>query len=139
MAQVAENGAQRDEAAAEVLSIRLFTTLQILFAVLLYLPGLVVFLGVFAVADASLFMTASLWEFIVVSFFLYLLVLVVPFANLLWVMTIKLFMGGSVYQNNVTPGEYPKWSRMHLRIWCIGRMRELRASPASYDLSQCAA
>ncbi len=52
--QVVVNGAKRDEAAAEVLSIRFFTTLQILFAVLLYLPGLVVFLGVFAVADATL-------------------------------------------------------------------------------------
>ena len=127
--QVVVNGAKRDEAAAQVLSIRYFTTLQILFAVLLYLPGLVVFLGVFAVADASLFMTASLWEFIVASFFLYLLVLFVPFANLLWVMTIKLFMGGSVYQNNVTPGEYPKWSRMHLRIWCIGRMQNFVLRP----------
>ena len=84
-------------------------------------------------------MTASLWEFIVVSFFLYLLVLLVPFANLLWVMTIKLFMGGSVYQNNVTPGEYPKWSRMHLRIWCIGRMQKFVLRPLDTDVSQCAA
>ena len=52
--QVVVNSARRDEAAAQVLSIRFFTTLQILFAVLLYLPGLVVFLGVFAVADATL-------------------------------------------------------------------------------------
>ena len=74
-------------------------------------------------------MTASLWEFIVASFFLYLLVLVVPFANLLWVMTIKLFMGGNIYRNNVTPGEYPKWSRMHLRIWCIGRMQDFVLRP----------
>ncbi len=44
-------------------------------------------------------------------------------------MTIKLFMGGNVYRNNVTPGEYPKWSRMHLRIWCIGRMQEFVLRP----------
>ena len=31
-------------------------------------------------------------------------------------------MGGGVYKNNVTPGVYPKWSRMHLRVWCIGRL-----------------
>jgi non-ribosomal peptide synthetase-like protein len=31
-------------------------------------------------------------------------------------------MGGDIHKNNVTPGVYPKWSRMHLRIWCIGRL-----------------
>ncbi|HKO59680.1 MAG TPA: non-ribosomal peptide synthetase, partial [Pyrinomonadaceae bacterium] len=129
--QVGGDGARRDEAAAKVLSVRFFTTLQILFAVLLYLPGLMVFLSVFAVADVGLFITASLPEFTAASFVVYLLVLTVPFANLLWVMTIKLFMGGHVYQNKVTPGEYPKWSRMHLRIWCIGRMEEFVLRPLS--------
>ena len=76
-------------------------------------------------------MTASLWEFIVVGCFLYLLALVLPFASLLWVMLIKLFMGGHVYKNEVTPGVYPKWSRMHLRIWCIGRLRRLVLRPLS--------
>ena len=76
-------------------------------------------------------MTATLGELIVFSFLVYLLVLLVPFANLLWVMTIKLFMGGSVYQNNVTPGEYPKWSRMHLRIWRIGGMEHFVLRPLS--------
>jgi len=33
---------------------------------------------------------------------------------------IKLFMGGHIYKYNVTPGVYPKWSRMHLLVWCIG-------------------
>jgi hypothetical protein len=40
-------------------------------------------------------------------------------------MMIKSFMGGDSYKNNVTPGVYPKWSRMHLRIWCIGRMENM--------------
>ena len=53
---------------------------------------------------------------------MYLFALVLPFASLLWVMVIKLFMGGHIYKNNVTPGVYPKWSRMHLRTWCIGRL-----------------
>ena len=48
-----------------------------------------------------------------------------PFASLVWVMMIKSFIGGDSYKNNVTPGVYPKWSRMHLRIWCIGRMENL--------------
>lgn len=121
-----ENSAERDEAAAEVLSIGYFTTLQVLFAIFLYSPGLVAFLGVFGFADVgTFFTTASLWEFIIVGFFLYLLVLVMPFASLLWVMMIKFFMGGDIYKNNVTPGVYPKWSKMHLRIWCIGRMENI--------------
>jgi non-ribosomal peptide synthetase-like protein len=37
-------------------------------------------------------------------------------------MVIKLFMGGDTHKNKVTAGAYPKWSRMHLRIWCIGRL-----------------
>ena len=73
----------------------------------------------------TFFTTASLWEFIIVGLFLYLLGLVTPFAGLLWVMTIKFFMGGDIYKNNVSPGVYPKWSRMHLRIWCIGRLENM--------------
>ena len=73
----------------------------------------------------TFFTTASLWEFIIAGLFLYLLGLVTPFAGLLWVMTIKFFMGGDIYKNNVTPGVYPKWSRMHLRIWCIGRLQNM--------------
>src|SRR5208282_5320681 len=68
-----ENSAERDEAAAEVLSIGYFTTLQVLFATLLYSPGLVAFFGVFGVIDVeAYFATGSLWAFIVAGFFLYL-------------------------------------------------------------------
>ena len=81
------------------------------------------FVGVLGFVEVGeFFTTASLWAFIVVGLFLYLLGLAVPFASLLWVMVIKFFMGGDIYKNNVTPGVYPKWSRMHLRIWCIGRL-----------------
>jgi non-ribosomal peptide synthetase-like protein len=118
------NSAERDEAAAAVLSIGCFTTLQLLFAIFLYSPGLVALLAV-VVEVGSVFTTADLWEFIIVGFCLYLLGLVVPFASLLWVMAIKLLMGGDAYKNNVTPGVYPKWSRMHLRIWCIGRLENV--------------
>jgi non-ribosomal peptide synthetase-like protein len=125
-----ESVAERDEAAAEMLSIRYFTTLQVLFAMLLYSPVLVVLLSGFGFADiGTLFMTATLWEFIVSSLFLYLLILIMPFANLLWVMMIKFFMGGDIYKNNVTPGVYPKWSKMHLRIWCIGRLENMVLLP----------
>jgi non-ribosomal peptide synthetase-like protein len=119
-----KSSTERDESAAEMLSVRYFTFLQILFAALVYAPGLVVFLILFDEAGDGVFlMTASLGSFIVGSLLLYLLVLVSPFFLLLWVMTIKYFMGGDLYKNNVTPGVYPKWSKMHLRIWCIGRMQ----------------
>jgi acetyltransferase-like isoleucine patch superfamily enzyme len=117
------NNIERDEAAAHVLSVGVFTALQVLFLVLLYSPPLIGFLGLIAVSEiGEFFMTASLWEFIGAGFLMYLFALAVPFASLLWVMLIKLFMGGHIYRNNVTPGVYPKWSRMHLRTWYIGRL-----------------
>jgi non-ribosomal peptide synthetase-like protein len=128
--RVVVNGARRDEAAAEVLSVRYFTFLQLLLAALLYSPGLVAILALFAVAeDATPFRTASVREYITVSFYLYFLVLAVPFINLLWVMTIKFFLSGSVCRNKVTPGIYPKWSRMHLRIWFSAQMQRFSLVP----------
>ena len=125
-----ENSAERDEAAVKVLSIGYFTTLQVIFAIFLYSPLLVAFLSfVDFIEFGAIFATASLWAFIIDGFFLYLLALVTPFASLLWVMTIKFFMGGDIHQNNVTPGVYPKWSKMHLRIWCIGRMENMVLLP----------
>jgi non-ribosomal peptide synthetase-like protein len=128
--RVVGNESRRDEAAAEVLSVRYFTFLQVLLAALLYSPGLVAIIALFAVAeDATPFRTASVREYIVVSFFLYLLVLVVPFINLLWVMAIKHLLSGTVYRNKVTPGVYPKWSRMHLRIWFSAQMQRFSLVP----------
>jgi hypothetical protein len=121
-----EDSVEHDQVAAEVLPVGYFTALQVLFAIFLYSPGLVVVLVALDLADVgTFFTTASLWEFIIVGLFLYLLGLVTPFAGLLWVMTIKFFMGGDIYKNNVSPGVYPKWSRMHLRIWCIGRLENM--------------
>jgi non-ribosomal peptide synthetase-like protein len=117
------NRVARDEVAASVLSVGYFTVAQVLFLSVLYAPPLIGFLGLIVFAEiGEFFMTAHLWEFIGVGFSMYLLALVLPFAGLLWVMVIKLFMGGDICKNNVTPGVYPKWSRMHLRTWCIGRM-----------------
>jgi non-ribosomal peptide synthetase-like protein len=114
---------QHDAKAARVLSVACFTTLQILFLAVLYSPLLVGFLGLVAFGEiGEFFMTAHLWQFVVVGFFMYLFALVLPFANLLWVLVIKLFMGRHMYKNRVTPGVYPKWSRMHLKVWCIERL-----------------
>jgi non-ribosomal peptide synthetase-like protein len=119
-----EISAERDEAAAKVLSIGYFTTQQVLFAIVLYSPGFVVFLSVFAEVG-TFFTTAGPWTFIIDGFFLYLLALVLPFASLLWVLIVKFFMGGDIYKNSVTRGVYPKWSKMHLRVWCIGRLENM--------------
>jgi len=117
------NSAGRDEVAARVFSTGFFTTAQVLFIALLYAPPSIGFLGLIAFSEiGEFFMTASLWGFIGVGFLMYLFALALPFASLLWVMLIKLFMGGHIYRNNVTPGVYPKWSRMHLRVWCIERL-----------------
>jgi non-ribosomal peptide synthetase-like protein len=120
------NRIERDEAAAEVLSVGYFTTLQVLFALLLMSPGLVGFFVALAYLEiGTFFATASLGAFVAVGAGLYLLGLLLPFASLLWVMTVKLLMGGHIYRNNVSPGVYPKWSRMHLRVWCIGRLENI--------------
>jgi len=120
----------RDEKAARVLSVGQFTFLQVLFLVLLYTPPLAGFVSFIATAEiGEFFMTAYLWEFIGVGFVMYFAALLLPFASLLWVMLIKLFMGGHIYKNNVTPGVYPKWSRMHLRVWCIRRLERSVLSP----------
>ena len=116
---------ERDEAAARVLSVEHFTALQVLFLSALFSPPVVGLLGLVAFAETGqFFMTAHLWEFILVGFLMYSSALVFPLASLLWVLVIKLFMGGGIYGNKVTPGVYPKWSRMHLRIWCIERLEQ---------------
>jgi non-ribosomal peptide synthetase-like protein len=121
---------ERDETAARVLSVGLFTSLQALFLLLLYAPSTLAFLALIAFAEiGEFFMTASLWEFIAVGFVMHLAALVLPFTSLLWAMLIKLFMGGHPSRNRVTPGIYPKWSRMHLRIWCIRRLERSVLQP----------
>jgi non-ribosomal peptide synthetase-like protein len=113
---------EHDRAAAEVLSIGYFTTLQFLLALVLYSPGLIALLAALDFVEVeALFTTGTLLEFIGVGFFVYLLGLVAPFVILLWVMIIKFLMNN----NNVTPGVYPKWSKMHLRVWYIGRLENV--------------
>ena len=132
-----ENSAECDEAAAEVLSIGYFTTLQVLFAIFLYSPLLVAFLSfVDFIEFGTIFTTASLWAFIIDGFFLYLLALVTPFASLLWVMIIKFFMGGDIYKNNVTPGVYSQVEQNASANLVHRTAGEHGAPPAACDVSQ---
>ncbi len=135
-----DQSGERDEAAARVLSVRRFTTLQALFLLLLYAPALVTFLGLVAMEGVGeLFLSAQLREFLWVGALMYALALVLPFANLLWVAAIRLLLGRDFGGGAVRPGVYPKWSRAHLRIWCgerraqsvLGPLRTiLRSGPA---------
>ncbi|MGD9783263.1 MAG: AMP-binding protein [Hyphomicrobiaceae bacterium] len=118
------SAAPRDEAAAEVLPVARFTLLQVLFALFLNAPSLIAFLSVFGFLEiGTFFTTASVWAFIAVGVSVYVVGLSAPFIQLLWVMVVKLLLVGHVYRNNIAPGSYPKWSRMHLRIWCLGRLQ----------------
>ena len=129
-ARLGRGDAARDEAAAEVLQVPTFTTLQVLFLALLYAPPLAGFLGLVAFGEiGEFFITAHVGAFIGAGVAAYLIALVVPFAGLLWVMLIKRCMGGDAYINDVTPGLYPRWSRMHLRLWCIGRLQDSVLGP----------
>src|SRR4029079_3503539 len=129
-ARAADHQTVRADAGGKVLSVRYFTTLQILFSLFQYSPAIIALLLLFDEAeDGVSFLRASIWEYLVAGLGVYLLVLAVPFAALVWAMLIKSFMGGDVYKNNVTPGVYPKWSRMHLRIWCILRVESMVLVP----------
>src|SRR5262249_13386291 len=113
-------------AGAEVLSIAYFTALQILFTLLLSSPALLALgVGATLLDFSAFFATAGVWEFVAAGGCVYLLGMLAPFAALLWAMAIKLLLGADIYRNGVRPGAYPKWSRMHLRIWCIGRLESL--------------
>ena len=119
-----------DAKAAKVLPVGFFTLLQMVFVLIVYAPGLLAFFIFFGFADIGLFFArASIWSFIIVGTVLYLLALSVPFVELVWAMFVKLLLGGHIYKNNVQPGVYPKWSRMHLRIWCIDRLQRIVLTP----------
>ncbi|MET0538357.1 MAG: AMP-binding protein [Xanthobacteraceae bacterium] len=109
--------------AAKVLPVPYFTALQVLFLALLYLPAFVGFILALSFVDFGAYFTSSgMWSFIGAGSAIYVFGLAAPFAALLWVLIIKFSILGSIYKSGVSTGAYPKWSRMHLRIWCTARM-----------------
>ena len=113
-----ENSAERDKGVAEVLSIGYFTTLQILFAIILYSPLLLALLSIVDFIEfGTISTTANLWAFIIDGFFVYLISLITPFASLLlghddrassWEATSA--------RKQSDPGVSPKWSGWVSRI-----------------------
>jgi non-ribosomal peptide synthetase-like protein len=125
-----EAAAARDETAAEVLSVAHFTFQQAVFAALLYAPALAAFVAVIGNVEIGTFVSnATIWDFFVAGAALYALGLGTPFVFLAWVMAIKFFAGGHIFSNNLQPGTYPKWSRMHLQVWCISRLEAMVLTP----------
>ena len=118
------SASRRDEKAASRISIACFTFLQVAFLLLLYAPAFAALLFTISFLEFGEFLSsANVLEFIFVGFVFFLVVFASPFAALLWVMLIKLLLSGHVYRSGVTPGVYPKWSWMHLRVWCVERVQ----------------
>jgi non-ribosomal peptide synthetase-like protein len=129
-AQWDRGGTGRDEAVAGVLSTGHFTSLQLLFLLLLYAPTLTGVVALVAVARIGEFLqSVRLVEFVVVGLALYALALLFPIANLLWVMAVRRLPGIGFFWSRVQPGIYPKWSRAHLLTWCAGRTTQSVLTP----------
>ncbi|MGD8588262.1 MAG: non-ribosomal peptide synthetase, partial [Chromatiales bacterium] len=111
-----------DAAMRQVLGVKWFTTLQCLLILLIYAPAVMgIILVTVAVEWDQFLTTASLLEFVALGILGYLLTLCLPFVNLIWVMLLKFVTGGHPREYHIAPGIYPKWSRMHLRLWFVGR------------------
>ena len=120
----------RNGPASRVMSVGLFTVLQALFLLLLYAPLLAGLLGLVALpGTGELFMTAGVWDFVAIACVSYVVALTTPFMGLLWVSLIRLATSGLRSRNGVLPGVYPKWSRVHLRVWCIERQQQFVLRP----------
>ncbi|MGI9520079.1 MAG: phosphopantetheine-binding protein, partial [Hyphomicrobiaceae bacterium] len=118
-----QRGEVEDQTLTKVLPIAHFSALQLLFTLFFASPGIALFLVAFAFVEVgTIFTTAQLWTFIAVGCGLYLVGLALPFVTLAWVMVIKFLISGSLKNNNLPSGAYPKWSQMHLRVWCIWRL-----------------
>jgi acetyltransferase-like isoleucine patch superfamily enzyme len=106
-----------------VLSVGAFTALQVLFALILYAPALAAAFISLGLMDAGeFFATATLQGYLAVGALLYLAGLASPFAALGWVLALKRLLGKDLLGIREAPGVHRKWSRIHLKVWCIGRM-----------------
>lgn len=121
--QAAGHRREHGSGSVRVFTTQGFTALQLLFMLLLYLPGILGLVGIVAVAEiGEFFVAANLGDFILLGILGYLSALVLPFVYLFWVMVIKRLLHKHLHKDKLKPGVYPKWSGMHLKIWCIRRM-----------------
>lgn len=124
------NAHMGEEHAEQVLTVAAFTLWQALLSAFLFAPHLAAFLAVVAYGEVGSFiLSTGYWGFIAVGFGLYLCGLALPFAMLLWVRTVKVLLAPFGITAPPAPGSYPKWSRMHLRVWSTGRLQGAVLTP----------
>jgi len=95
-----------------------FTALQLLALVSLQIPGLAALALIITYGDPEeILLTGSLEHFLVAAVAVFLFWLLIPFFNLVWVLALRRLAHLLFDTNSIEPGAYPKWSRMHFRVW----------------------
>jgi non-ribosomal peptide synthetase-like protein len=95
-----------------------FTALQVLALALIQSPSLVALALIITYGDPEdVLLNGSLVQFLAAAVVVFFLWLAVPFFNLAWVLTLRRLSHWLVGNNTIEPGVYPKWSRMHFRVW----------------------
>ncbi|MCP3877490.1 MAG: AMP-binding protein, partial [Sulfitobacter sp.] len=95
-----------------------FTTLQVLALVFIQTPGLAALALIISFGDPEdVLLNGSLEHFLVAAVVVFFFWLAVPFFNLVWVLALRRLLHWLFDSNTIEPGVYPKWSRMHFRVW----------------------
>ena len=95
---------------------RLFTLLQGLALLLLRLPTLLVLVLLIVLGDPEdALVTGDTGALLTLTFLAYLAYLATPFFNLLWVKVLNTVTPGAA----VDSGRYPRWSKVHWRVWWL--------------------
>ena len=98
------------------LDTRLFTLLQGLALLLLRLPTLLVLVLLIVLGDPEdALVTGDTGTLLTLTFLAYLAYLATPFFNLLWVKVLNTVTPGAP----VDSGRYPRWSKVHWRVWWL--------------------
>lgn len=95
-----------------------FTALQMLALAFIQSPGLAALALIIIYGDPEeILLNGSLERFLLAAVVVFFFWLVVPFFNLVWVLALRRLSHWLFDSNTVEPGIYPKWSRMHFRVW----------------------
>jgi hypothetical protein len=107
-----------DECEADPYTPFAFTALQVLALALIQSPSLVALALIITYGDpGDILLKGSLAQFLAAAVVVFFLWLAVPFFNLAWVLTLRRLSHWLVGNNEIEPGFYPKWSRMHFSVW----------------------
>jgi non-ribosomal peptide synthetase-like protein len=107
-----------DERGADRYTLLGFTALQVFALALIQSPSLVALALIITYGDPEdILLHGSLVQFLAAAVVVFFLWLAVPFFNLAWVLTLRRLSHWLVGNSTIEPGVYPKWSRMHFRVW----------------------